>query len=303
MQYYNIESARNAFSKGENVTEHLRQQLGVSENSSEIIEIAYDLQAGSYIEYTKADPDFANSVADGYANVLRDWLRPNDTLLDVGTGEMTTYSLVLKRIISNLSKAYAFDISWSRVYKGIAFSKEILGKDFAKLRPFVADMKRIPLADKSVDITTSSHALEPNGGNLSILLSELFRVTRGKLILFEPSYETNSDEGKARMDKLGYIKGMDEVVRSLGGRVVDFKRMPTIANPLNPTACFIIEPPTINETKRVLNTDIFTLPGTSLLLEKHEGFFVSKESGLAFPVLKSIPVLKTDNAVLATALC
>jgi serine/threonine protein kinase len=63
--------------------------------------------------------------------------------------------------------------------------------------------------------------LEPNGGKLKELLMELFRVTADKLILFEPCYEINTQEGKDRMDKLGYIKNIEGVVGELGGKVID----------------------------------------------------------------------------------
>jgi len=41
-------------------------------------------------------------------------------------------------------------------------------EDFKNLIPFVGDISEIPLLDKSINITTSSHALEPNGGKKKI---------------------------------------------------------------------------------------------------------------------------------------
>ena len=52
MKYTDIVEAKKIYKKKQNVTEHLRKQYNVKNNSSEIIEIAYDLQAGSYIENT-----------------------------------------------------------------------------------------------------------------------------------------------------------------------------------------------------------------------------------------------------------
>jgi hypothetical protein len=72
--------------------------------------------------------------------------------------------------------------------------------------PFVADISETPLLDKSVNVTISSHALEPNRSKLPELLLEIFRVTKDKIILFEPFYEFNTDEGEQRMHGLGYIK-------------------------------------------------------------------------------------------------
>ena len=71
-----------------------------------------------------------------------------------------------------------------------------------------------------MNVTTSSHALEPNGGRLKQLMAELFRVTIDKLVLFEPCYEINTDAGKERMDRLGYIKNLDGVIAELGGKII-----------------------------------------------------------------------------------
>jgi hypothetical protein len=46
MRYCDLRPARDAYARGENVTEHLRRMLGSTGNTSQIIEIAYDLQAG-----------------------------------------------------------------------------------------------------------------------------------------------------------------------------------------------------------------------------------------------------------------
>ena len=46
-----LQKAKQAYSEGKNVTEFLRSEFQESQNTSEIIEIAYDLQAGSYIEW------------------------------------------------------------------------------------------------------------------------------------------------------------------------------------------------------------------------------------------------------------
>ena len=47
LSYFDIMLARKAFLEGKNVTETLRNQKGLRENTPEVIETAYDLQAGS----------------------------------------------------------------------------------------------------------------------------------------------------------------------------------------------------------------------------------------------------------------
>ena len=50
MKYCNLNPAIEAYAQGRNVTAVLRELSGEQNNTKEIIEIAYDLQGGSYIE-------------------------------------------------------------------------------------------------------------------------------------------------------------------------------------------------------------------------------------------------------------
>ena len=157
------------------------------------------------------------------------------------------------------------------------------------------------MIDKSVDIAISSHALEPNGKLLTSLLSEIFRVSKNKCVFFEPSYEYNSRDGKQRMDKLGYIKDMEGSVKALGGKLIDFKLLKNPVNKINPTACFVISPPLDNFDK--VQSDLkLSVPGTNFPLRLSNGFMVSEDTGLVFPILDKIPVLKEDAAILATGM-
>ena len=120
-------------------------------------------------------------------------------------------------------------------------------------------------------------------------------------MLFEPSYELNSTEGKARMDRLGYIKDIAGTVERLGGSVLEINPIHNVGNPLNPTTCFVIEPPMEALPSR-LDHSLFSVPGTDLALSEDDGFLISKDAGLAYPILKGIPILKTENGILSTAL-
>lgn len=305
LSYFDILEAKKAYKDGKNITELLRLQKNIDANNSEIIETAYDLQAGSYIEQVLNNPIQASAYAAELAAILDSHLTENDTLLDVGTGELTTLSQVLCRLQNKPNKVFAFDISWSRIYKGMAYAKEVIGVR-ENLIPFVADINEIPLLDKSINVTTSSHALEPNGGRLKELLSELFRITIDKLVLFEPCFEINSQEGKERMERLGYIKNIDGVIEELGGVLIEKIVIKNASNPLNPTACFVIAPPSQKEKFRNKvggNEFFFSVPGANIPLEKFEGYYFSKKVGLCYPILKSIPILKSSAAILASSLC
>lgn len=306
LKHFDLLAARKAYAAGENVTGLLRRQKNVAANTSEIIETAYDLQAGTYIDAVNANPGQPVRYAKEIAALLDRHIVPNGSLLDVGTGELTTLSLLTQSLSVKPESIYAFDVSWSRIHKGLAFAKDNMGADYEKLTAFVGDILEIPLLDKSIDVTTSSHALEPNGGRLKELLAELFRVTRNKLVLFEPCYEINTQEGRARMDALGYIKDIEGALAELGGTLVEKTRIENIANPLNPTVCFVIAPPSCDAQAILENAsapEIFSVPGANAPLQKIDGFFFSNETGLCFPILKNIPVLKRHSAILASALC
>lgn len=301
MKYMDLIEARAVYASGNNVTDYLRKKLNENVNTSEIIEIAYDLQAGSYTQYVNTNRRKAESYASELANFLKEHIDSQTSILDVGTGELTTLTLILNELKSSMSEVYAFDISWSRIKKGREFLYQNILDANQEIETFVADMKCIPMRTKSVDVVTSSHALEPNGKELSLILDELFRVARKKLVLFEPSYELNSAEGRRRMDRLGYIKNLEGIVANAGGRVTDIDRVENAVNPLNPTACYVIEPP-----KHILNDEKVRLdlcvPGTDFRLKRRGSFFVSCETGIAFPILDEIPILTTRHGILATAL-
>lgn len=304
--YFDIRRAREAHVSGKNITASLREQKGVPSNSPEILEIAYDLQAGSYIDYVRKNSEKSGAYCSQLANILGHYLSRSSSLLDVGTGELTTISQVVTRLPQMPEKVFAFDISWSRIYKGVQHAQQLIGQEFMRFYPFVAEIGEIPLPDKSVSITTSNHALEPNGGRLTELLAELFRVTSETVILFEPCYEINSAEGKERMDALGYIKNIDGAVENLGGRVLKKIKIDNPINPLNPTVAFVIQPKSPNSSNSsssfASKNNAFSVPGTSMPLESIEGFLFSNDVGLSYPILKGIPVLRSNLAILSTSL-
>ena len=297
MKYLDLQEVKNIYNKGKNITQYLRKKLNQKNNTSEIIEIAYDLQAGSYIKYAKMNVENARLYTNELSHIIDQNIDKNQSLLDVGTGELTTLVQLLNKIKKKPSKIFAFDISWSRLYKGKKFFEKKIQNKKTKLSLFCADIKFIPLKSKSIDIIISNHALEPNGRNLQDLLKELFRVVKKKLILFEPSYELNSAKGKKRMDKLGYIKNISLAVKNLGGRLLETIPIKNVTNKLNPTACYIIQPPKkLYKTKT--NKIIFCAPGSNLPLKKNGEFYISKKTGLAYPIFKKIPIFKNKSSIL-----
>lgn len=300
MNYLDLKKAKKCYLEGGNIMEFLKKEYKDLGNTSRIIEIAYELQAGSYIELTNKNRKRFDLYTMELSKFLKPHLKENSSLLDVGTGELTVLSLLLNHLPINNLDIYAFDISWSRLFKGEKFFKKNYEKKNNTLKWFVADMKNIPLHSKSIDVVMSNHSLEPNGHNLQSLLKEILRVAKHKCILFEPSYELNSLEGKARMDKLGYIKDIEGNVNRLGGKVLDITLIKNSSNPTNPGACYVIEPPK-SHVRYLEKKSRFTVPGTDLILEKEDNYYSSPDTGLFYPILKNIPILKDDKGILGSA--
>jgi len=96
MKYPNIASLKQAYLKGENITSLIKQLDGTNLNSTVAIELAYDLQAGSYVEAVLKTPHKFKPYYDQLREILAKYIVENDCILDAGTGEMTTlggYSL------------------------------------------------------------------------------------------------------------------------------------------------------------------------------------------------------------------
>jgi SAM-dependent methyltransferase len=299
MKFIDLKDVRKIYKKNNNVTEYLKKKFYKKHNTSEIIEIAYDLQAGTYIEIAKSNIKNLVLYTKEMSKILDDHVLSNNSLLDVGTGELTTLTYLLNHMIKKPSKVFAFDLSWSRLIKGKKFFEKNIKNKKIQLSLFSADIELIPLHSNSIDVIISNHALEPNGKKLTKLLSELFRVAKKKVILFEPSYELNSIKGKQRMNKLGYIKNIRSVVKKLGGKLIDVFPTKYVNNPLNPTACYVIIPP--GKQIRKANKITFSAPGTDFSLKKELSFYVSKQTGYAYPIFKDIPILKNNSSVLVTA--
>ena len=112
-----LNTVRQLYKSGGNITEFLREEFDESSNSSEIIEIAYDLQAGTYLEeYTKTSKgkELRDSYAEEMYSLLSPHLTPKCSLMDAGTGELLALTLIAKNLDIQI-EIFAFDISSSKL--------------------------------------------------------------------------------------------------------------------------------------------------------------------------------------------
>lgn len=286
---------RNAYALGENAMEYARQTTSAHANSPVFTLIAYDLQAGSYIAGAKANPEARIQWCGQLAKMLNPYITEASSILEVGSGEATTLAGVLKCLDHKPKHALGFDISWSRCAHGVTW----LADNDISANLFVADLFEIPLDDSSIDVIYTSHSLEPNGGREKDALKELLRVARRAVVLIEPIYELANAEAQARMRAHGYVRGLREIAENLGASVCDYRLLDYYGNPLNPSGVILIEKP---ENTTFDNGDIqWRCPLTHSALTAHSAGFSSKETGLVYPVLGGIPLLRSTHAIVASS--
>jgi SAM-dependent methyltransferase len=287
---------RSAYANGENAMEWCRKNVASSSTNDLLATlVAYDLQAGSYIGAARNNPEANRRWCTQLARLLERVLSEGDTILEVGAGEATTLGGILKECVSKPGDAFGFDISWSRVREGRAWLSE-LGQ---KANLFVADLLNIPLADDSVDIIYSSHSLEPNGGREEEALRECLRVARKAVVLVEPIYELASGEAQARMRRHGDIRGLRDTATSLGAAIVDYRLLDYSPNPLNPSGVLCL---TKGAAEVAQWATFWRCPITGAQLEPGDEFYYASEVGLAYPVLRGVPMLRAEHVIVASKL-
>lgn len=281
------------YEQGNNITHILCKEKGLEQNTDEIIEIAYDLQTGSYIaamddmEIAKHKENYTTEIA----NTIRSLCTPK-SILEAGVGEATTLSGVLQKLPPSVM-GYGFDLSWSR----IAYAKQWLkSKGVENTILCTGNLFSIPFADNSIDIVYTSHSIEPNGGNEGPILKELFRVARKFLVLLEPGYELADEQAKKRMDLHKYCKGLERIASSLGYDILKHELFPFTSNPLNPTAITIIK----KTTNSASSSHVFVCPKFMVPLEEIGGMFYSPEALAVYPILGGIPCLRIENGIFAS---
>jgi ubiquinone/menaquinone biosynthesis C-methylase UbiE len=289
-----IVNMRAAFARGENTMEYARRELGEAINLPVATLIAYDLQAGSYVDLARANPANNDRWCQQLSKLIAPHLVDSGSMLEVGCGEATTLAGVIKHLPVKPSAAYGFDISWSRCSVGSSWLKEKEGA--ATL--FVSDLFAIPLEDNSIDVVYTSHSLEPNGGREEEALRELLRIAKRAVVLIEPIFELASPEAQQRMSHHGYVKNLKKTAENLGVEVSEYRLLDYISNSLNPSGSLVLE----KNRDPVPAVTRWRCPMTHSPLQPQNDVYFTEQTGLAYPVLRGIPLLRTEHAVVASKL-
>ena len=296
MTKYDVRELRALYHRGENITRWIQSQEKTDRNSATAILYSYDIQAGSYVESLR-DPAARELKAKLGRDLgaLLDKLEP-DSVLEAGIGEGTSLAPVLSSTKRRPSRVLGFDISLSR----LLYARQHLAEGgHANVTLFTADLDCIPLATESIDTVVTIHAVEPNRGREEPILSELLRVARRNLVMIEPSYENASAEARARMDRLGYVRGLPEALNRLGHPARYVERWPHNSNPLNEAALIVVDKKPSGTTGP---TGQFVSPVSGRELIQRADCLFCPDDGHAFPIVSGIPCLTLEDAILASKL-
>lgn len=281
------------YEQGKNISEFLRNEIGVEFNTREIIEVSYDLQTGTYINamnnpaMIKHKQEYSKEIADRITSLCSP-----ESILEAGIGEATTLSGVLENL-GNDVRSYGFDLSWSRV---LYARKWLHSKGIMNTVLCLGDLFHIPFLDNSIDVVYTSHSIEPNGGHEEPIIRELYRVARKYLILLEPGYELAGDAARRRMESHGYCRNLEQYSRSLGYEVLEHGLFPYTVNPLNPTAITIIR----KESNSEFPLDVLACPKFKTSLTEIDGMLFSPEALTVYPIIGGIPCLRVEKGIFAS---
>ena len=271
------------------------------------VERQYDLISGSYISenYYKAKDRFciANGKVEYLSSIENMKLIRKEcnevlkrfsfsSILEVGAGELTTLESIYSEN-DHITEMYGIDLSLNRLFYGL--------QEFKKRHELIPKVSKsnateLPFQDSSFDLVYSRHALEQMQDIFKTALSEMIRVSRKYIVLFEPSFEKGNLTQKLKMIRNNYFIGLDKFLKTRKDiSILDSFLMKNSANPLNRTACYILKKKDSNQILRKFRG--FVCPATNDFLQKKNGYYYSKKSNLAYPIIGGVPILDLKHSI------
>jgi hypothetical protein len=294
-----ITGMRAAYTRGENAMQWARANSEGVGNSVVSTLVAYDLQAGSYVTNARQNSEYINKWCAQIAGLLQPYVEAGDSVLEVGVGEATTLTGVVIDLNCKNISAFGLDVCWSR----IKVAREWAEENAVDSTLFVGDIFHIPMADNSIDVIYTSHSLEPNGGREEAAISELLRVARKALVLVEPIYELAPEIARKRMAEHGYVRNLKLTAEKVGATVVDHRLLDVCSNSLNPSGVvLIVKSVSPARTGAGISRISWQCPLTGVPLADQGDIFYAEQVGIAYPVMRGIPLLMAEHAIIASKL-
>jgi len=301
--FHLIPELSDVFKRGDNVMEAAADAIGTGVNRPDVIDFAYDLQAGSYTALAVANPQLLEERAALRANLILPLLgdiSSPPTILDAGSGESTMLVALAKHLAQLDPRFYGIDLSFSRVRVGRQWAENHLPL-LQEPRLAVADMASIPLATNAVDLVYTNSALEPNSGREGELISELVRVSRDWIVLFEPLYELADPVMRAWMDRHKFVRNLISTT-SKYATVVHYGLLDEGHLYPRPRGFIVARKADNGSTRPRHPVPAWTDPVSQGPLVEVAGGLFSSDLGVAYPVLDQVPILKRQFGIFAQAL-
>jgi ubiquinone/menaquinone biosynthesis C-methylase UbiE len=256
------------------------------------IRYSYDIRAGRATVKYKFRKIFFKNYINEITSHLKTCFPKSNSFLDCGAGDLVTTTLLYNKLAQK--KFCACDFSLGRLYYGKKFFDQYKISKNQKLTIINSQMDLLPFENNSFDTIMTFNSLEPNGGSEKKILVELFRVAKKGLFLVEPLYERSNDKQKKRMDKLGYIKNIEKIIRKLGGKIFYTKELSNQGNSNNKSTILGVRlDKKNNKPKKITLCE----PKTHFKINKKNNFYYSKKSGFIYPILSDIPIFNQNNKI------
>jgi hypothetical protein len=294
-QKYDASEIEAKLRRGENIMSWIRDAEGSDRNSAAAITYAYDAQAGSYTAALEnpATRELKNRIGARLAPLL-DSIAPY-SLMEAGVGEATSLAPVVGAMRNKPQHVLGLDLSLSR----LLYAREnLMARIVDSPDLFVAELGRIPLADASVDVVLTVHAVEPNYGREEAIVEELLRVAARRLVMIEPSYELGGAATRARIERFGYVRNLPGVLRRLGFETYSIEPWGLDASPENEAAIIVVE----KAEERPSTKPLFVSPISGKPLVRRPDCWYCKEDGHAFPIVSGIACLTAQSGIIASKL-
>jgi len=293
-----IQGMKQAYLRGENMMAWAKSNRQSDSNSIASTLISYDFQAGSYVSLARTHVETNQKWCTQLADLLAPHIEEGDKILEAGVGEATTLVGVMQAIGKENLSFFGFDLSWSR----IKVAKEWANEHAAKPELFVGDLFNMPIADNAIDVIYTSHSLEPNGGKELLAMRELLRVARKAVILVEPIYELASEASQKRMAEHGYVRNLKAIAEAEGMHIEKYGLLEYKPTPNNPSGIVVILKPSPIPRREGGDGAFWQCPLTACALSNQKDLFYARDAGISYPIMRDIPLLRKEHAVVASKL-
>jgi hypothetical protein len=285
VKYYQV--AVEVYKKGGNIVQAL---LKAGANKSDSIEIAYELQAGSYTS------NFYKSEFGTIRNkVLHTIIKKYCSLSEVssvgvfGVGEAVNWI----GFDGYIDDFYGIELSYSRLMCADNNLSKLEGVGAYTL--IKGDASETIFNENSFDISITLHSIEPNGNEQGAkMLQNVVNSSSKYILLFEPDYLTAPESMKKRMEANDYVCNISDELKKIESiKIIDKFNLDVHANSDNITTCWVIEKINKNNSKKKK----MICPFSHDELTDYANIKYSQASGLAYPVINNFVFLNKDDAI------